>query len=76
MPTKEFNGVFVLCSCLKDQAMFKRKRKVLNSGSGYEKIADTDDEQEEEQYEPDSPDNVSEESPIVPATPENVPKYV
>ena len=49
---------------------------MLNSGSGYEKIADTDDEQGEDQYEPDSLDNVSEESRIVPAAPEEVPKYV
>lgn len=55
--------------------MFKRKRKAVNSPSGYEKIPDTEEEQEDEQYEPDSPD-LSQDSPIVPASTEEVPKYV
>ncbi|KAL9982455.1 hypothetical protein ACROYT_G004499 [Oculina patagonica] len=66
---------FFCTFCLKDQSMFKRKRKAVNSPSGYEKIPDNEEEQEDEQYQPDSPD-LSEDSPIVPAGTEEVPKYV
>ena len=44
--------------------MFTRKRKVVNENTkGFE------EEQEEEPYVPDSPDNVSDDSPIIQTAP-------
>ena len=63
------------CSCLRDHAMFKRKRLIVNSASGYEKI-NSDEENEDEQYAEDSPDDVSVDSPIIPANPQDTVKYV
>ncbi|KAJ7383109.1 hypothetical protein OS493_030639 [Desmophyllum pertusum] len=64
--------------CLRDQSMFKRKRKIANSPGGYEKIGDgPEEEHDDERYADDSPDNVSVDSPIIPPSPEEVPaKYV
>ena len=56
--------------------MFQRKRKVVNSPSEYEKIPDSEEEHEEEQYEPDSPDSVSEGSSVLPAGAGDAPKYL
>lgn len=48
---------------------------IVNSPSGYEKI-DSDEEKEDEQYAEDSPDDASIDSPITPANPGEVAKYV
>jgi len=56
--------------------MFTRKRLIVNSASGYEKI-NSDEENEEEEYAEDSPDDaVSVDSPIISANPQETGKYV
>ena len=57
--------------------MFTRKRLIVNSASGYEKI-NSDDENEDEQYAEDSPDDVSvnSQSSIISANPQEPVKYV
>lgn len=62
-------------SCLKDQAMFTRKRLIVNAASGYEKI-NSDEENEDEQYAEDTPDDVSVDSPIISANSQETVKYV
>jgi len=65
---------FFCTFCLRDQAMFTRKRLLVNSASGYEKI-NSDEENDDEQYAEDSPDDVSVDSPIIPANPQETAKY-
>ena len=55
--------------------MFTRKRLIVNSASGYEKI-NSDEEKEDEEYAEDSPDDASVDSPIIPANPQETTKYV
>lgn len=66
---------FFCTFCLKDQAMFTRKRLIVNAASGYEKI-NSDEENEDEQYAEDSPDDVSVDSPIISANSQETVKYV
>lgn len=54
--------------------MFTRKRLLVNSASGYEKI-NSDEENDDEQYAEDSPDDVSVDSPTIPANPQETAKY-
>lgn len=56
----------LLCTfCLRDQEMFSRRRKIVN-----ENTKDSEDEKEDEPYEPDSPDiYVPDDSPIIQTVP-------
>ena len=52
-------------SCLRDQELFSRRRKIVN-----ENTKDSEDEKEDEPYEPDSPDiYVPDNSPIIQPVP-------
>jgi len=56
--------------------MFIKNRKLVNRASGYEEITDPEDEGGEEQYSPDSSSDLPEDSPVIPDSNKEGPKYV
>jgi len=67
---------FAFTFCLKDHSMFIKNRKLVNRASGYEEITDPEDEGGEEQYSPDSSSDLPEDSPVIPDSNKEGPKYV
>ena len=70
---------FHVYSFLKDQAMFKMKRSMINPTSGYEKVADNDSDHSSEEKKPvptsDDDNGVSVHSPLI-SSPPGATKYV
>ena len=48
---------FVVCSCLKDHSMFKKKKEMVNRANGYENLTDSEDERGKQNCPPESPED-------------------